>query len=290
MLYYLHKAKEKIMLDITNMKNKYNETAYNLEVKVSGKQPLHNYHYNFEIDLPNINSAIFVNYNFSRVSSYSILADESYEDISVLIKVGRQIMKLHEVTYPEDKFVEKRIRYFDINNFVRTICAYAYFKQNFKDLVLHGMTKRELKKLDNETLEIIAYFGQNAQRQFENQITNLCHGVKEKDAQTLVDSLFGEGMIDVDNLIETNINEVLARKEKEYEFANEILEVIRKTLYSDIKEGKIKTFVPFKMLRDRARGIKGKMLEYKNRRTFKNEENEYKKSLIENIEEQSKEL
>lgn len=278
------------MFNITTAKNKYGEKAYELDINEEEKEGLYNYYYRFEIDLPQLNSSIFLDYNFSRVNSNTILSDETFEDFTVFISANEEIINLYGLTRPQDRYDEKRIRNFDLNNLVKIVCAYAYVKQNYRDLVLNGMTKRDLKRIDINKLEELAKFSQTIQQEFKRYMTEICKGEKLVDAQSLVDQLFGDCKIDVDKITEDNISEALKQREEEREFAEEILEMLRRTLYTRLKDGEVKSLSPFKLIKEKIFGLKYKMAKNKTEKAEKIVEKRYKKVLLHTLDENPREI
>ena len=206
------------MFDISSKTNKFGDLAYIETVNEKEQNMAYHLQKNFSIDLPAIKSSIKFAYNYDKVPNSAILDDEYYEQLKAEIKIGKkQKLNVKLDTPNADKDKVKSVRRFDFNNLVRTICAYAYFVDNFDQLVLQGKSKKELKKLSISELEQITMLGEKAHEEFKAYIIALCSGMERKDIQELVDSLFGQNKINVDNLVEKNIDQALVEREKETE-------------------------------------------------------------------------
>lgn len=203
------------MFDISSKTNKYGDLAY-VETNDEKKENLdYRFKRKFSIELPEIKSSINLSYEYDSLANSTVLDQDYFETLSAEIKTGKKTLKVNLDTPMSEKDKIKSVRQFDFNNLVRTVCTYAYFQENFDDLVMQEKSKRELKKLSLEELEALTLNGEKAYADFKKSITSLCSGEKRPDAQELADKLFGEGKIDVDKIVEANIDRALAKREKD---------------------------------------------------------------------------
>lgn len=134
----------------------------------------------------------------------------------------------------------------DFNALVRTMTAYACVKDYYNEFVLKGKKKEDLERLDYSDLLEIKKRQNKAKGLLKHSIEPICRGKKVRDAQEILDEVFGKDVVDLDSIVEKNVDKALQIREEEKpkEIAKQEKLDKRNAKIAEIKGGLVKLLTP----------------------------------------------
>ncbi len=202
------------MVDIFAKKNKFAQEAFE-RTYFHRKDSFSEFEKEtFNMNLKASNASIDYSYIYKETPNFT-WHDQDYETrIKGVIKIGKEQIVVEEST-------GRRVE--DYSKLVELICAYDYAKKHLNEIIVDGMTKKQLKEMSTEGLEKLLDSKNVFINQIKNMIIDSVKGEKiEKTGQELFDENFGKGIVNFDNVVEANLDMALKAKEKLTEHQNRI--------------------------------------------------------------------
>ncbi len=200
------------------------------------------------LSLPLLGASLTLDYSHSvqlTPNRSKIVWKETYQGS---IEIGKEKITIDHVN-ESGKELKKG---FDIERFVYAVSAYSYVLKNINSVILKGKTLEDLNKMPIEELEKLSSKKDEIVSSFKKAMlkTSIQEDCSDLNSQKMIDELFGEGNVNLNEIIRENVDKELQIRERatEKRFAKAELDETRVKEIAAIKEGFTKLVTPVKMI------------------------------------------
>ena len=220
------------MIDILSLTDKNGKKVFDLTSERDDKR-----HYSLNsvaLNFPNLQISFEKKFSFShdwgadQGIDGELGADEYFniEDFAnVKLSVGDKFTNVGLGSYRENLDSEEEVQQRfdahtvteqDINRVLRMSMAYKYMTEHIQEKLANGKSRSELMGLPYMDVVQLEFSKKGIYRQYVKEIQQaLKHDDYTEDrAQALLNETFGEGTVDLDQYIQSQVNELLAQREE----------------------------------------------------------------------------